>query len=68
MAWITLYSCDFDGCLRALDDNDVSQIQVQVRQPGGLDDLPGTDQVVILDLCREHLDVVLGRVLSSTLA
>ena len=65
MASITLYTCDFAGCLRALDDDDVSQIQVCVHQS---DEIPGADQELILDLCQEHLDVVLGRVLSSTVA
>lgn len=66
MACMTLFTCDFAGCLRALYDDDVSHLQVYVHHPGALDGPPRPDQALIVDLCQEHLDVVLGRVLTST--
>ena len=65
MACTTFFVCDFEGCVRALDEHDVTQIHLSVHGMQIPDDLePSLDRW--LDLCDEHVNVVLARMLGST--
>lgn len=64
MACIRLFTCDYQGCLRALDERDVSQVHLCVHGA----DMPQDPEMSLgltLDLCEDHLDVVLARILTS---
>ena len=66
MASTTVYMCDFEGCTKALDEGDVTQIHLGVHSaqvPGEL--VRPVADYLGLDLCEEHLDVVLARILVS---
>lgn len=63
MASVTMYTCDFQGCDRPLDERDVGQVHLCVHPA----EIADEEQVETfgLDLCSEHLDVVLARILAS---
>jgi hypothetical protein len=66
MASTTLFTCDFEGCMKALDEHDVTQVRLGVYSAQMPDELAGAyGDYLGLDLCDEHLDVVLARMLVS---
>lgn len=66
MASTTLFTCDFEGCTRALDERDVTQIHLCVHNAQLPDELVESyGNYFGLDLCDEHLDMVLARILVS---
>jgi hypothetical protein len=64
MACTALFTCDYEGCLRALDERDVTQVHLCVHSAQMPQD-PEMSLGLALDLCDEHLDVVLARILTS---
>jgi len=64
LASTTLFTCDFEGCTRALDEHDVTQINLCVHNAEMPADLvEAYSGYLHLDLCEEHLDTVLARIL-----
>lgn len=66
MARTTLFMCDFEGCTKALDEYDVTQIRLCLHNAQLPDELVDAyDDYFGLDLCDEHLDMVLARIIVS---
>lgn len=65
MSYCTIFGCDYEGCERALGEDDVAQIHICVH-PVPHDVIE--PDVIALDLCPEHVDVVLSRILASPAA
>ncbi len=64
MASTILFMCDYEGCMKALDERDVTQLHLCIHSAQLPDDLDPLDHFG-LDLCEEHLDLVLARILVS---
>jgi hypothetical protein len=63
---MTLFTCDFEDCTRALAEHDVTQIHLCVHNTEMPADLAEAYSGYLhLDLCEEHLDMVLARILMS---
>jgi hypothetical protein len=69
MAHTTMYTCDFEGCSRALDQSDVTRLHLRVHNAQLPEELVEIYRYFFgLDLCDDHLDVVLARILMSATA
>jgi hypothetical protein len=69
MASTTFFTCDFEGCTKALDQHDVTQIHLCVHNAHLPEELiDAYEDYFGLDLCDEHLDMVLARILVSAAA
>ena len=65
MASTTFFMCDFDGCFKALDERDVTQVHLCVNSALMPEDPEMSLDHFALDLCEEHIDVVLARIMTS---